>query len=304
MSDPSEPSAPRDDARDPEAFGTAALDAPVSRADLERALRHLNLTALELRDGLMQLGARVVTLIDEVTRRVDGVEPEPAPPGTPAVTSGLTVEQAVAARTGETLTQVRAADARTQWRVLLDTGASKYETPSAPVPCAELLPLCQARCCTLDFALSPEDLDEGVVRWDYGQPYRIRQRQSDRYCVHCDPDTRHCTVHERRPRTCRIYDCSNDPRIWIDFARRIPATADATRVPPDPPPVTGFDLMERVRLRTAATSAERLRLATSFAEPGPRRGPVPALPTAPPAAAAPAAAPTPAEPGPGPTRSR
>jgi hypothetical protein len=30
-------------------------------------------------------------------------------------------------------------------------------------------------------------------------------------------------VYEHRPAICRTYDCRKDPRIWIDFEKRIPA---------------------------------------------------------------------------------
>ncbi len=264
-----------DEAGDGHAFGTAAPYETVTRADFERALRHLNLTDLELRDAIMQLGARVVTLIDELTRRVDGVEPEPAPPGTPAIAAEHTVEAAVAANLPETLAAVRAADARGRWRVSLDVGGSKYEAEPSTPPCDEVLHLCQARCCSFDFALSTEDLDEGVIRWDYGQPYLIRQRASDRYCVHNDPATQRCTVHHHRPRTCRVYDCTNDPRVWIDFARRVPAPMEAALIQPQHAPESGFELMDRVRARAAAVTAERGAMANSWADPGPRRGPPP-----------------------------
>jgi Fe-S-cluster containining protein len=273
MSDPGKRAGDGDESA--AAYGTAALDAPVTRADLERALRHLNLADLELRDGLMQLGARVVALVDELTRRVDGVEPEPAPPGTPAEPAAHTVEHAVARLMPQTLAAVRAADVHGTSRVIFDTvGVSKYEAEPSTPPCDELLHLCQARCCTFDFALSTEDLDEGIVRWDYGQPYRIRQRASDRFCVHNDPTTRGCTIHARRPRPCRTYDCAKDPRVWIDYERRIPAPPEAALVPPAPTEAD-FDLMARVRARSAAVAAERTSVASSWADPGPRRGPAP-----------------------------
>lgn len=242
-------------------------DEPVTRADFERALRHLNLSDLELRDALLQLGARVVTLIDELTRRVDGVEPDPAPPGTPAAQATSTVEHAVAAQLGETLHGVRVADARVRGRVNFDLGPDKYTVESSSPPCDEVLHLCQARCCTFDFALSPQDLDEGVLRWDYGQPYLIRQRASDHYCVHNDAGTHRCTVHAQRPRICRQYDCTHDPRVWIDFAQRIPAPLEAAVKTPELPPETPFDLVERARARAAVVATERTSMAAPWGDP-------------------------------------
>ena len=231
-------------------------DDPVSREDFERAMRHLNLADLELRDAVLRLGARLVALTDELTRRVDGVEPEPAPPGTAAPPSGHTVEAAVAQHVQETYQQVLVDDARRPWRVALDLGPSKYDVVPSTPPCDELMPLCQARCCTLHFDLSTIDLDEGVIRWDYGQPYLIRQRPEDGYCVHNDPTTRHCTEHAHRPRVCRTYDCREDTRIWIDYENRVLAPPEAAKVQPASPPPDEFDLIERARARAEAIANE------------------------------------------------
>ena len=261
---------PNDSDGEKKTYGTAELDAPVSRADFERALRHLNMSDHDLRDAVLQLAARVVALTDELTRRIDGVEPDPAPPNTPAAPPAATVEVAVGAQLPQALLNVCAGDARQPLRVSLDLGGDKYATtPSAP-PCDELLHLCKARCCTLSFALSTADLDEGVIRWDYGQPYLIRQRASDGYCVHCDPEALTCTVHQHRPRVCRSYDCREDPRIWIDFAARIPQPVDQA-VPQARE--AAFDLVERARQRSRAATVEKKALANTFADRGPVEGP-------------------------------
>jgi Fe-S-cluster containining protein len=259
------------------AYGTARPDEPVTRSDFERAIRSLNMSDLDLRDALLKLAARVVALTDELTRRLDGVEPSPAPPNTPAPPPGATVETSVELWLDPTLETIRTNDARMATRVSLDLGESKYGTESPPIPCAELIPLCNARCCGFSFSLSTEDLDEGVIRWDYGQPYLIRQRASDRYCVHNDPDTRACTVHRFRPRICRSYDCRKDPRVWIDYEQRIPAPMPD----PDAAPkyikagAPSFDLVERARSRAMAVWRETQAIGASFAEAEPRKGPKP-----------------------------
>ena len=98
----------------------------------------------------------------------------------------------------------------------------KYKLEQLPtIDCDARLPLCKARCCTLPFALSVQDLDERVVRWDYSRPYQIGRRP-DGYCVHNEPGTCHCNVYEQRPGICRQYDCRKDKRIWVDFDARIP----------------------------------------------------------------------------------
>lgn len=97
----------------------------------------------------------------------------------------------------------------------------KYALGDLPdVDCGALLHLCRARCCTLSFPLSVQDLDERVVRWNYARPYQIARRP-DGYCAHNEGGR--CGVYQHRPATCRLYDCRNDRRIWADFERRIPA---------------------------------------------------------------------------------
>lgn len=259
------------DQGDDRTFGTAERDAPVTRADFERALRGLHTNQMLIRDQVLQLAAQVVTLTDELTRRLDGVEPQPAPPQTPAQSSAMTIENHVALMTPETLKQVRANDANHDSGVSFDTGSDKYTaTPSTP-PCAELIPICHARCCKLRFALSTQDLDEGIIRWDYGRPYMIRQRASDERCVHNDPETRFCTVHAVRPRICRTYHCKDDKRIWIDYENRIPA-ADPWPEDQDGPRYE-FDLMDRARMRSNAMWSEHHSITESYPERDPRRGP-------------------------------
>lgn len=257
------------------AFGTAEPNEPVTRADFERALRFLNLSDLELRDTVLRLAAQVVALTDELVRRIDNVEPEPAEPNTPARAVTTTVENAVVEALPQTLAKIRAAEVRDTGRVWIEIDQEdKYAVKGPDIPCAELLPLCQARCCRMGFPLSSIDLDEGVIRWDYGQPYMIRQRATDGFCVHNDPDTHGCTVHAQRPLVCRKYDCREDVRVWIDYEQRIPAPLDV----PDRGQKS-FDLMERVRKRHEAMILENNSLVQVYPDGEPRVGPAPALGT-------------------------
>ena len=51
-------------------------------------------------------------------------------------------------------------------------GVSKYEFKGgAEIDCEDRLHLCKAACCRLPFALSKQDVQEGIVKWDLGQPY-------------------------------------------------------------------------------------------------------------------------------------
>ncbi len=115
-----------------------------------------------------------------------------------------------------------------RFRVRIAPDVDKYgdDVPVTVVDCAERLSSCRAACCTQAFALGTQDLDEGVVKWEYRDPY-VNKRRNDGRCVHQSPELG-CTVWDNRPLFCRTYHCRDDARIWLDFDRRIanPALAD------------------------------------------------------------------------------
>ena len=82
--------------------------------------------------------------------------------------------------------------------------------------CASRDPVCKGACCRLWFALSIQDLDERIVRWNYACPYGIAQGKDGR-CVHQDRSSFRCNIYENRPLICRSYDCRQDQRTWLDF---------------------------------------------------------------------------------------
>jgi hypothetical protein len=88
------------------------------------------------------------------------------------------------------------------------------------IDCENRVHLCKAACCRLPFALSKQDIQEGVIHWDLGQPYMIAQDKAG-YCTHLDRNGHRCTVHGHRPVPCRAYDCRKDKKIWLDFENRI-----------------------------------------------------------------------------------
>jgi Fe-S-cluster containining protein len=87
------------------------------------------------------------------------------------------------------------------------------------IDCASRIHLCRQACCRLRFALSVQDLEEGAVKWELGQPYMIRH-DADGYCHHVDRQRARCAIYEQRPIVCRAYDCRQDKRIWADFENR------------------------------------------------------------------------------------
>ena len=105
--------------------------------------------------------------------------------------------------------------------LLQDPEIDKYaSTEMVAIDCENRVHLCQAACCKLPFALSKQDVHEGVIHWDLGQPYMIAQGANG-YCTHLESGARRCTVREQRPLPCRAYDCRKDKKIWLDFEKHI-----------------------------------------------------------------------------------
>jgi len=86
------------------------------------------------------------------------------------------------------------------------------------VNCDERIHICKAVCCKLRFALEPEEIEKGIVKWDLGIPYQIRQKKNG-YCSHIDNEKRCCTIYNDRPKVCSKFNCTNDKRLWKDFEK-------------------------------------------------------------------------------------
>lgn len=178
------------------------------RDEIERALRFVHTVEMQTDAQVHETSATVYALIEELVAR------------------GMVDLRSLETRRERT--RVREAErADAEPRVLLASNVDKYTLQNLPViDCAARISLCQARCCTLAVALSRQDLDKRKLCWDYGKPYQIRRRD-DGYCVHNEGAERRCGVYDERPSICRMYDCRNDKRIWIDFEARIPAPSDS-----------------------------------------------------------------------------
>lgn len=86
------------------------------------------------------------------------------------------------------------------------------------VNCTERMPICNAICCKLDFALTHDEVETGKIKWDLGRPYYIRHGKNG-FCVHNDRKRGCCSLYEDRPAICKNYSCANDTRIWKDFEK-------------------------------------------------------------------------------------
>ena len=74
----------------------------------------------------------------------------------------------------------------------------KYNfSEAASTDCESYIHLCKVACCRLPSALSRQDLREGIVRWDLGQPYLI-EHGADGYCTHMTRGTCACTIYQQR----------------------------------------------------------------------------------------------------------
>jgi hypothetical protein len=96
--------------------------------------------------------------------------------------------------------------------VMLQDGPEqdKYSfTGEARIDCENRLRHCRAACCRLPFALSQQDVREGV------------EHDRDGYCTHLERGSCHCTVRDSRPIPCRAFDCSKNRDIWLDFDNKV-----------------------------------------------------------------------------------
>lgn len=186
---------------------------------VERGLHFATRMGAEAQEDITALATDLYALLDALLDR-----------------GALTWEQFANARTESERRFAR----RRRLRVVFGDDDEKLAgIPQPDIDCPSLIPICKARCCRLRFALSRQDLDRGVVRWDYEEPYLIAQNREG-WCAHIDMGstghaTMGCTVYEHRPMTCRLFDCREDGRIWLDFERRIPAPEGEPNVIAVPP---------------------------------------------------------------------
>lgn len=105
--------------------------------------------------------------------------------------------------------------------MLQDPEYDKYNfNLEVAIDCQNRIQHCRGSCCRIPFALSKQDIHEGIVRWELGRPYLIEHGQ-DGYCNHWRRDTHRCGIYANRPVPCRGFDCRKDERIWLDFANMV-----------------------------------------------------------------------------------
>lgn len=101
--------------------------------------------------------------------------------------------------------------------------SQELDEPLPQIDCAKRIPFCKAACCSLRFALNAQEVEQGIVKWEIGEPYYIRHEKNG-YCSHCQTEEKTCQIYENRPLVCHQYTCTNDGRIWLNFEQMIPNT--------------------------------------------------------------------------------
>ncbi|MEJ7597635.1 MAG: YkgJ family cysteine cluster protein [Kofleriaceae bacterium] len=193
------------------------------KKDVEAGLRFLHVMGMQTKFDVFETSVRVLALLEEMISR------------------GQVDIRSLEERQTR-IKQQEMARSEAQATVQVAPAIDKYTMTDLPqIDCEARIPLCGGRCCTLTFPLSFQDLDEGIVKWEYRRPYLIKHRP-DGYCVH-STEQRGCNVYANRPSVCRSYDCRHDRRIWIDFENRIPAPYPASEGPEPDPVLTHNDRM-------------------------------------------------------------
>lgn len=143
---------------------------PSTPEDIERGLRFAHQVEHQTRQRLAELSASYYALLETLVAR--GVLPI-----------------AEHERRRQSALEQEQTRMRDELAPLVSLHPDKYSIKQLPsIDCGARMPLCRARCCTLVFPLSTQDLDERVLRWDYGKPYLIARR-ADGYCVHNESGT-------------------------------------------------------------------------------------------------------------------
>lgn len=133
------------------------------------------------------------------------------------VAAGVVTEEELVSAAGQVEAEAAVRGENQDHLVLLREDPPGDPPEAAFVDCAARMHVCHAICCRLAVALSAGEVEAGRLRWDLGNPYRLR-READGRCTHQDRATGWCGAYDDRPRPCRTYSCAGDPRIWKDFA--------------------------------------------------------------------------------------
>ena len=184
-------------------------DASPLRRDTEEGLKFVHRMSMQMKSDLYDTVSRLQALVQHLQ------------------TQGLLNEDVLDSLHEETR-ESEYMRVRDHALVKISDATDKYSIESASdIDCEARLPICHARCCLYDVKLSVQDLEEGVLKWDYGKPY-VLPHDGDGYCIYsCRGTGAGCSQYAHRPAVCRQYDCRTDPNIWIDFDNCIAVPLDS-----------------------------------------------------------------------------
>ncbi len=104
-----------------------------------------------------------------------------------------------------------------------DSGNDKYTFKhEVQVNCQSRLHICKAVCCRFPFAIYRQDLEEGIINWEFRRLYLFAYGE-DGYCVHLDRENYRCMVWEHRSVPDRGFDSGDNEKwkVWKDFAEMV-----------------------------------------------------------------------------------
>lgn len=208
---PAGPSGPARRERTPASNGDATVAAAPTRGEIEDATAYLHTRVNATTARALESASFVYALIELLVER--GL---------------LTIEEIDARKKQVAPRLLRRFESHDPGVAVQHSAHDKYHAPQeATIDCASRVSLCKAACCKMVFPLSRQDITERVVHWQLDRPYVIAKGE-DGYCQHLERNGLSCTVHAARPLPCRVYDCRNDRRVWLDFERRVvnPKIAD------------------------------------------------------------------------------
>lgn len=79
---------------------------------------------------------------------------------------------------------------------------------------------CRTFCCRLLVRLKPHETRDGSGSREYVE------KDEDGMCIHMDRETWKCRIWEKRPETCREYNCNDDYLLQVAIRREFTSVVD------------------------------------------------------------------------------
>ncbi|NOX43747.1 MAG: hypothetical protein GXP19_08470 [Gammaproteobacteria bacterium] len=86
---------------------------------------------------------------------------------------------------------------------------------------------CQTFCCRLLVRLRPEEMEKTL---DGSTPKGFVDKDPDGICIHMNRDSGSCNIWEKRPQTCREYECNSDFLLQVVLHNEFINIAETAKV--------------------------------------------------------------------------